>query len=146
MFARFSERLTLGVLVLALLGWMGVTQLQAAADEKGSVSGRVVGMDDKPVVGLALRLERFMPMGAGGGKGGKSTGSDSGERGLNQSPFKIIGRATTDKDGKFLMSNVEVGGGTIIGGNNKMGWVYYDVSIEANKELKLGDIKLAKTD
>jgi hypothetical protein len=124
--------------------------LYAALADKGSLSGQVLGEDGKPLVGLALRLERTDPAGAGGGgKQGRFAGFDSGARGL-QSPTEkgvtIVGRTTTDKDGNFIFKNVSAGAAILVGGSKNQGWIYYPVVIEADKEVKLGQITLAKTD
>src|SRR4051812_30518139 len=100
------------------------TKTASAADDsaaKGTVSGTVVGADDKPVSGTLVRL--FHPMEKGERKGAKSDakaekksdGSDTkaaGEKGAKgdkgDKPVPVA-TATTDKDGKFEMKDVPVG-------------------------------------
>jgi hypothetical protein len=132
--------------MLLAIGFVGIDAIFAQSEGKGSVSGRVLDDAGKPLAGLALRLERFTPMGVGGdrGKRGRSTGLGSGATELQG--LKVIARATTDQNGNFSMANVEAGGATLIAGNQKIGWIYHELNIEANKETKLGDLKLTKTD
>jgi hypothetical protein len=136
--------------VFALAGLLGTHLLQAAPEGRGSVSGRVTYEDGKPVVGLALRLEKFQPMGLGEpgtGRRKNNIAEGSGAVGLqSEKGTKIIARVSTDQNGNFTMTNVEAGGATLVGGNQKIGWIYPPLEIKANEETKLGDIKLVKTD
>src|SRR5687768_11339110 len=94
------NRLALTVLALALALAGGAGWLHAQNAQKGSVSGTVLSVDGKPMVGLALRLERTEPIGAGDGGGSKrkrAAGWDNGAEGLQG--VKIVGRATTDQQG-----------------------------------------------
>jgi hypothetical protein len=133
--------LALVLVVLAGAGW--------ALQEKGSVSGQVLNADGKPLVGLNLRLERTDPAtheGPGGRSviGGQSGASELQSPGGQQKGIKIVGRATTDREGKFLIKDITPGMATLVGGGRNIGWIYYEVEIIAGQEQKLGEIKLIK--
>jgi hypothetical protein len=134
---------------LALGGGAGWLRAQAAQG-KGSVSGVVLTADGKPMVGLALRLERTEPHGAGDGAGSKrkrAAGWDNGATGLQggkEKGVKIVGRGTTDQNGKFHIQNVDPGGAILVGGSKNQGWIYYPCEIKAGEETKLEPIKMAK--
>ena len=143
------------VATLALVGWFAADAVHAAMADKGSLGGTVMTHDGKPAVGLTLKLEQTKPMGIRGGKGsgkGKSGfGNGSGANGLQGDDgsggnVKIVARATTDQNGKFTMPNLEVGAYTLVAGNKNMGWIYYPVTIEKDKETRIDDLKLTKTD
>ena len=120
--------------------------------QKGSISGVVQSADGKPMVGLNVRLERTDPHGVGDGATGKrkrSAGWDNGASGLqggSEKGVKIVGRATTDQNGKFHIQNVEPGGAILVGGSKNVGWIYMPVEIMPGQETKLEPIKLHKQD
>ena len=138
------------VAALTLLAQVGSAALQ---DGKGTISGTVQTHDGKPAVGLNLKLVQDIPIDMrrpGGGKGkGRSTGlDDGGATGLQSGKprTKTIAQATTDAQGKFTMNNVPAGTYRLEAGNKNMGWIYQDVTVEANKTTELNDLKLAKID
>lgn len=150
---RCLAKFGLVVLALALCGLVATQWVSAAPPQKGSMSGRVLHADGKPASGIMLRVEKFDPRGAGGGGGGGGSGErgefappDSGARGLNMMGSKVIAQTTTDQNGDFNFKTIEAGGFMLIGGNKKLGWVYQSVTVEPNKETKLGEITLTKTD
>ena len=136
------------VAALALLAQVGSAALQ---EGKGNISGTVQTHDGKPAVGINLKLVQDIPIDMrrpGGGKG-KSTGlDDSGATGLQggKPRTKQFAQATTDAQGKFTMNNVPAGTYRLEAGNKNMGWIYQDVTVEANKTTELNDLKLAKID
>jgi hypothetical protein len=105
----------------------------AAADEKGSLSGTVRDDSNKPVAGLALRLEQDTPIDAKGKGGGKPGAT------------KVIARATTDEKGNFSLPDLAPGTYRLVAGSRNVGWIYMDVTVTAGQETKLGELKLAKT-
>ena len=133
-------------LALALAGGAGWLYAQDAK-QKGSVSGTILSVDGKPMVGLAVRLERTEPMGAGDGatKRKRAAGWDNSATNL-QGGVKIVGKGTTDQQGKFHIQNVDPGGAILVGGSKSQGWIYYPVEIKPGQETKLEPIKLAKAD
>jgi hypothetical protein len=121
------------------------------SQQKGSVSGTIVAADGKPLVGLAVRLERTDPAGmgdAGGKRGKKAAGWDNGASQLQgqgkEKGVKVVGRATTDQQGKFLIQNIDPGAAILVGGNKNQGWLYAPVEIQSGQETKLGELKLVK--
>jgi hypothetical protein len=123
--------------MLKLFGWMlpasaalalviGFSTLPArAADDaktgKGNISGTVMDKDGKAVEGVEVRLVKPRPPRNGGGGGGGAgeapkSGGDSGKLAAGghraiplQNRPAPIATATTDKDGKFTMNDVEAG-------------------------------------
>jgi hypothetical protein len=95
---------------------------QDAKVAKGNINGTVLDKDGKAVEGVTVNLMKPRRQGgggggAGGGPGGPSTrasvGNDAiqlqqGPPGQGQRPAPIA-TATTDKDGKFTMSDIAVG-------------------------------------
>src|SRR5688500_6914232 len=59
---RALRSVVTGAVRLGLLAW-GTGELYATMAQKGSVSGKVLGADGKPAVGLGLRMEQEVPMG-----------------------------------------------------------------------------------
>jgi hypothetical protein len=86
---------------------------------KGSISGTVTDKDGKAVEGVEVRLmkPRQRQGGGGGGGGGGNAGGGGNSQSVNTSPRPVplaqppapIATATTDKDGKYTMSDVAVG-------------------------------------
>lgn len=97
----------------------------AAADEKGSLSGTVRDNAGSAVAGLAIRLVQ----------------QDG--QGQNRK-VKIVGRATTDGQGRFRIEQVAPGRYRIEAGSKSVGWIFQELEIEAGKELKLDDLQLAR--
>jgi len=124
-----------------LLGSAVLCRASALAEGKGSVSGTAKGEDGKPIAGLSLRLEFDDPVVAGthGGKDNPKSGG-----GGSTPHTKIVGRATTDKDGNFTFTDIEPGTYRLVAGNKQIGWIYQDVEIKANEQNKLGELKLVK--
>jgi hypothetical protein len=83
-------------------------------------------------------------MGRPGRGAKKDSGIDSGATGLQAGGTKTIQQVTTDAQGRFTFNNVEVGEYRVEGGNNNIGWLYWDVKVEANKTTDLGQQKLVK--
>jgi hypothetical protein len=90
-------------------------------------------------VGLTLRLEFDEPVVAG-----THGGKDKPKSGGSGPHTKIVGRATTDKDGNFTFTDIEPGTYRLVAGNKQIGWIYQDVDVKANEETKLGELKLTK--
>lgn len=137
--------------VLSLIAVIGLATDTAFAADKGNITGNVLTVDGKPAVGFVVKLVRDVPMSMGrpgrGGKG-KSSGGDSGAVGLQGGAggTKTIAQTTTDAQGRFTLNNVEVGTYRLEGGSKGGGWLYYDVSVEANKTVEMKDMKLVKLD
>ena len=136
-------------LALTLIG--GGDSLYAQdAQQKGSLSGTVLSHDGKPMVGFNVRLERTEPHGVGEGatkRKNRAAGWDNGAVGLQggkEKGVKIVGKATTDQQGKFVIQNIDPGAAILVGGSKNVGWIYYPVEIQSGQETKLGEIKLAK--
>lgn len=103
--------------------------------DEGWVSGTVLDVEGKIMVGLEVRAERQEPMGMGGG------------RGPAQSRWPKVVNTTTDEEGYFLLTDLQPEKEYIVvGGNNEIGWVYEIAMIEAGKEKKFGQLKMVKLD
>jgi hypothetical protein len=112
----------------------------AAGDRAGSISGVVLDPSGKFVSGLALRIEKpsRISIKPPGGNLKKKAAE------LLQSTKPVtppIATATTDADGRFSMPNVPAGSYRIVGGNNSLGWVLQNISVEPGKDAKL-ELKL----
>ena len=112
---------------LAALGLiLGLSALSARAAEdapkkegKGSVSGTVTDKDGKAVEGVEVRLMKPRQRQGGGGGGGGGGGNNQSAVGgasdvalpLADQPQRppAVATATTDKDGKYTMSDVPAG-------------------------------------
>jgi hypothetical protein len=136
-------------MALCLVAVLGLVSDTAYAADRGNISGNVLMLDGKPAVGFSVKLVKDVPltMGRPGRGKGKSSASDSGAVGLQNNPgTKTVAQTTTDAQGRFTFNNVEVGQYRLEGGNRSMGWLYYDVSVEANKTTEMKDMKLVKVD
>jgi hypothetical protein len=138
-------RITVSLVVVAALALLAQTSYAALAG-KGNITGTIQTTDGKPAVGLVVKLVKDLPRDIRRpGSKGKSSGFDSGASGLQaQARTKIVSQATCDAQGKFTMQNVEPGGYRLEAGNRNMGWIYYDVEVEADKTVELNDLKLTK--
>ena len=148
------RNISLGVTIVALLALSGQWLHAQEPQGKGSVSGTIQTDDGKPAASLNVQLKRTVPIAMpdapGGRRKGRTSGWDSGASGLQsgdkQGGEKTIGRATTDANGKFKIDNIEAGAANLVAGSKALGWLYYPVVIEANKNVDIGEIKLAKVD
>ncbi len=140
-------RVVASLVVVAVLGLFAQVA-SALQSGKGTLTGTVQTHEGKPAVGLTLKLVQDIPidMRRPGGKR-KGTGLGDGDAtGLQggKERVKTIAQATTDQNGKFTMQNIPEGTYRLEAGNKNMGWIYQDVTIEANKTAELNDLKLAK--
>jgi hypothetical protein len=150
---RILRHIGLSIAVVALLALSGEWLHAQAPQGKGSVSGTILTEDGKPAASLSVQLKRTIPIALpdapGGRRKGRTSGWDSGATGLQgdkQGGEKTIGRATTDANGKFKIENIDSGAANLVAGSKSMGWLYYPVVIEPNKNVDIGEIKLAKVD
>lgn len=100
-----------------------------SAKGMGTLVGAVMTHDGQPASELPMRLVEEVPMGMGSGPRGQ----------------KITIKFTTDKDGKFEVTNIKPSLYKIIAGHREIGWVYRDVEIAAgnNEALELKLIKVS---
>jgi hypothetical protein len=100
----------------------------APANKKlGTISGSVLTHDNQPAAEFPFRLVEEQPIGLGSGPRGN----------------KLTIKFTTDKDGKFEVTDIKPSLYKIIGGNKDTGWVYYDIEILPGQHEKL-ELKLVK--
>jgi hypothetical protein len=111
----------------------------ARAEQLGSISGSVIDAEGKAAVGLALRLEQVSHISV------KPPGGNLKHKTMQPLQTKPaappVATATTDAQGKFSMTQIKPGSYRLVGGNNSIGWIFQDVTVEAGKEIKL-DLKL----
>ena len=132
----------LGIAVVALsMLTAGARVARAQAEGVGSISGSVLGEDNKPYVGLAVKLiqQQYRKIG------------DRSQIGIPlptpmvQSPKqKVIATATTDKEGKFTFARVNAGDYFVSAGNPNIGYIYEQITVEKDKETKLDGLHLTK--
>ena len=139
-------RVTASLVVVAALAL--VAQTAAAMQEgKGTLAGTVQTSDGKPAVGLTLKLVQDIPIDMrrpGGKRGTNPNDGDASNLQAGKPRTKNVGQATTDQNGKFTMQNIPAGTYRLEAGNKNVGWIYQDVTVEANKTTELNDLKLAK--
>jgi protocatechuate 3,4-dioxygenase beta subunit len=112
---------------IALIALVFTCALCSAAQEKtGSISGSVTDQDGKPIAGLVLKLEQDV-------------------KDARPPKTRIVARVTTDSQGKFIFDNLAPGNYRIGGGSKSNGWIYYDVVVKADEEIKVGELKLVRT-
>jgi hypothetical protein len=142
-----SAQATLAVCVLAALVALAraddppatapaepATQPAEPARDEGWIAGTVLDPDGAIKPDLEIRAERMDPIGAAGGGGPTSRRPG-------------IVRTTTNETGSFTLRNLDPGRVyTVVGGSNEVGWVYEEVTPEAGKVLKLGQLKMFRID
>ena len=115
--------------------------LLSDAQQPGSLAGSVVDSNGKSVAGLALRLEKPPRISIKPPGGNLKKKKEASPLQTTKPSANVVAAATTDADGKFSMPNIAPGAYRIVGGNNSIGWVFQNVSVEAGKNTKL-DLKL----
>ena len=141
-------RVAASLVVVAVLALVAQTAA-ALQSGKGTLTGTVQTADGKPAVGLTLKLVQDIPFDMRRPGSGKKRGTGLDDTGATRlqggkERIKMVAQATTDASGKFTMQNIPEGTYRLEAGNKNVGWIYQDVTIEANKTIELNDLKLAK--
>lgn len=121
---------------LALLLMMSAAQISAAdADLKGSIKGTVTDKDDKPVANAQILLF-------------KAVVDPKRELNLEDKPNpEPVARTTTDKDGRFVLSNIAPGDYFVRAWADGVGTGTADAKVaeaEVTIQIKLDAAKLPK--
>jgi hypothetical protein len=146
-FARMS-RIALGpvsILALVLAAGLSFTTATRADDaapakETGTITGRVVDSDGKPVANVHVRVFAI-----GAFKDMKNRGQDK-PTGNDAARPQPIAKAETAADGTFALENVPVGKVRVIAGlrGTGIGMVKIPVEVNAGETTKVDDIILHK--
>ena len=137
---RTFARVSLSALVLAVgLSYASVVHAEEHAKGTGTVTGRVVDADGKPVAGAHVRA-----LAPGALKGVHDRKSD-GPAAPKEEP-KVEAKADTGADGTFTLENVPAGKARIIAGlkGSGVGMLREPVLVKAGETEKVGDIQLKK--
>jgi hypothetical protein len=123
----------------------------APAAGKGSITGTVTDKDGKAVEGVKVNLMKPRQKQGGGGSGGaapaapKATHGHHDAIGLQQQRPQPIATATTDKDGKYELKDVDAGDyGVIVRDDEKKVYGRAKVKVEDGKAAT-ADIKCTDT-
>lgn len=95
-----------------------------ASGKHGSVSGKAKDANGNPVAGRVVSLEPEASQGPSHGR---------------QRPREHVARTTrTDGRGRFRFDDVPPGKYAIVVGDNRVGWVFVSIVVEAGKATKVG--------
>jgi hypothetical protein len=138
---RLTSKLTASLFALALT--VGLSA-QANAAEKGTIKGKVTGVDGNAAKNLEVRV--MPPMAGGPGGGAKkpapaAVSATPAAKELADKPAgggraKPVATATTDKDGKFTV-DVEAGEYTVMAGARGEAMGREKVTVEAGKTAEV---------
>jgi len=138
-----------------LLALGSASRADEAKKETGTVTGTVLDKEGHPAAGLQVRLfhpfERGQRRGAGAGKvekqnadpgAGAATGDKHGKAGKGEKGGKgdrpqPVATTSTDKDGKFTMSDVPVGKYVVMTMIKGVGGARQEVEVTAGSESKV---------
>ena len=137
------------LLALAVMFSVSTRAAKAADEAKGTVTGTVVGADDKPSSGTLVRLFHPMEKGNKAAKSEAKSKSDGAEtKAAADKPAKgdkpvPVATATTDKDGKFEMKDVPAGKYTIMANVKGVGNDRENIEVKAGESASVS-LKLEK--
>jgi hypothetical protein len=127
------------LLALAVM-FSASTKVASAADEsaKGTITGTVVGADDKPVANASVRLLKQMDKGERKAEKGAKKSDGAEAKAAAEKPAKgdrpaPVATATTDNDGKFELKDVPAGKYTVMANAKGVGNDRESVEVKAGE-------------